>query len=1150
MKEDGVLVKMANKIYGTTLWGAELLRAIENETDSGRLNRGKTYANTGKIYDVGLGAQSISAKVRGNYSPYYNAVLIFTQFTKGDARVILEFIDNNPFVLADIINGKLPKELLDFISKNEIELFRGFDMSCNCFDYEGTYACKHITALYYMLVNEIDKNPFMLLKLRGLDLVKHYNIEEDLQVPYPLELKYTENMDTQVSQDDIQIVKLENYTAFILSMLSDFPPFSHVDYKEVLREFYKKANRELPLVICPIRDENIDKIQRILQNSKLSFHVKNDIQVAKFKISSELLNEKENLALFDTYKFQFEDDHLFITPTNLFNLFVSFEDDYGSSSYKYLFYLFRVAYILIENSGFIPTVLEGKDFIQILYKPLLSIESIGKQMDFLSELSPIIAYINEKCLDAKSGTNYILSAILTDFVPHLNFMHKQQKANPPAISRSFFNGKLLQTKDFENKNIAYAISNYFSVFDIVKSNYKYKIYIDSHKGNYEFFIKVEDKISNFEHHLQEAVLHFNKIEIIKFLSFLSQFLPKIKELLDTKSILFTRDELEEFLLKTSSIMSNLGVNIILPKELKNLLKPKLSLSVKSTNKSFKSFFTLDGMLEYDWQIAIGDATISISEFEELLKSGKELIEFKDNFVVITPEAAKAMFAQINRKTKLNKFDILQAKLNDEAFLDNDLDKFFDDIFTPRQIDIPISLRANLREYQIRGFQWNINNLLNGFGSILADDMGLGKTIQAITTLLYLIENNHIKERIVVVVPTSLLTNWEREIEKFAPSLSYFSFYGAKRVMQEADITITTYDLVRRDIETFKKLKIDCLIIDEAQKIKNPDTNITKAIKSLKAKYKIALSGTPVENNLSELWSIFDFSLPKYLKTLKDFTTNYAKDIEIHKDREKIEKLKKITAPFMLRRLKTNKDIISDLPAKIIIDEYATMSKEQASLYQTVVDDTMKQLDGDNAKGLIFKLIISLKQICNHPRNFDKTSNMDVSLSGKTELLMTLLDTIMILDEKVLIFTQYTQMADILSEIIQKELLTTPLILKGDMTKKRRDEVVEKFQNDNRYKVFILSLKAGGVGLNLTAANHVIHYDLWFNPAVENQATDRAFRIGQTKKVTVHRLITQNSFEEKIDKMIKSKQELSDLSVNIGENWLKDMDKDDLKKIFS
>jgi len=1144
------ILYMAKKIYGTTVWGKEFLSAIENETDDGRLSRGKTYANTGKIYDVKLSINKISAKVVGNYSPYYNTSLSFTPFPKGDCGVIIKFIDDNPFVLADIIRGKLSSLLLNFMKTNEINIFRGFKMGCNCYDFYGDYPCKHIAALYYALTSEIDKNPFILFKLRGLDLVEHYNIKEDLKLPYPLTLTYAKDISQLILEDTISILKQTNHTNFILSMLGDFPAFSHINYKEVMGEFYKKANKELPLVISPIRDENIDKIQRILQDSTISLIVKNDIGVAKFQIESELLKESENVALFTKYIFIFDVDTFFITPTNLFNLFASFDDDNGSASYKYLFYLFRVAYILIENSGFIPAVLEMDGYIEIIYKPLLCIESIQKQVEILSDNAPIIAKKENLYLDKESGTNYILSAILTDFVPKLKFMHKQEKNNPPLLSRSFFSGRLLQTKDFEYGNIAYSIANYFSVFDIVKGNYKYKVSIDGVVGDYTLAILVEDKTTYKEFPLIDALKLDGKIELIKFLSFLSQFFPSTQSLIHKTTIPFTQQELEEFLLKTSLIISNLGVEIIFPKELKNLLRPKLTLSAKSSSKSFKSFFTLDGMLEYDWQIAIGDELISASEFEELLKSGKELLQFKENYIIITPEEAKAIFSQINRKTKLTTFDILQAKLNDEAFLSKDLELFFEDIFTPKNITIPTTLGANLREYQQRGFEWNINNLLNGFGSILADDMGLGKTIQTIASLLYLKENNHIKNKIIVVVPTSLISNWEKELEKFAPTLSYFSFYGTKRVMKEADITITTYDLIRRDIETFKSLKIDCLIIDEAQKIKNPDAIISKAIKSLKAKYKIALSGTPVENNLSELWSIFDFSLPKYLKSLKEFTNIYAKDIEIHKDVEKIEKLKQITAPFMLRRLKTNKDIICDLPDKLIIDEYATMTKEQASLYQSVLDETMKQIDDKDSKGLIFKLIISLKQICNHPRNFDKTSEPLAKLSGKTELLLTLLDNIIIQDEKVLIFTQYTQMADMLVELVQKELFTTPLILKGDMNKVQREAVVEKFQNDNRYKIFILSLKAGGVGLNLTAANHVVHYDLWFNPAVENQATDRAFRIGQTKKVTVHRLITKNSFEEKIDKMIKSKQELSDLSVNIGENWLKDMDKDELRELFT
>lgn len=1141
---------MSRAKYGTTLWGAEFLKAIERETDSGRLSRGKTYANTGKVYDVKLDAKKIEAKVKGNYKPFYATKMTFEQFTKGDKNFILKHIDENPLILADIMKSKLSPELLKFLKLNEINLFHGFDMSCTCPDFYGSWACKHIAGLYFMLVNEIDKNPFILFSLRGLDIIQHYGIKKDLEIKYPLNIEFCSPEATFHIENEFHIIGMQNQENFILSLLESKPPFSSVDYKVVLEEFYKKSSKELPLVVSHINSEDIQKIQRVLQASSIKAEVTQDISKASFRIQSPLLKNSEVSKLFDEYAQKVGKDGLKITPTNLFNLFISFGDDFGGDEYRYLFNLYRVAYIFVKNSCFIPCVYEDTKDIQIFYKPLLSLESTLKQIELLSSIAPNMLTFNKKQLTQKSQTELLLSVVLTDFIPHLNFMHKKQKNNPPKISYTFFRGEKYRVDRFEDKNLAYSINNYFSIFEILKSDYKYKVFIDKKDNNYILYLKVQDKLTLKEYCLSDAIDVFNKMQVIKFVSFLKEFLPQISLLLDEKSIKITREVLEEFLLRTSTIISNLGVSIILPKELKNLLKPKLALSVKSSNKSLKSFFTLDGMLEYDWQLSIGDELISMEEFAQLLSSSKELIEFKDNFIVITPEEAKAIFAQVNKKTKLNKFDILQAKLSGDASFDIDLDSFFEEIFKVKTVEVPKTLQANLREYQQRGFEWNVNNLLNGFGSILADDMGLGKTIQAICTILYLKENDYIKHRVIIVVPTSLLSNWESELDKFAPTLTYFSYYGSKRELLDADILITTYDIIRRDMSIFKKQKIDCLIIDEAQRIKNPDTALSKSIKSLKAKYKVALSGTPVENNLSELWSIFDFTLPKYLKTLKDFTKNFAKDIEINKDINKVKKLKQITAPFMLRRLKTDKNIIDDLPAKIVIDEYATMTKEQASLYQNTVDETMKQIDIGDSKGLIFKLIVSLKQICNHPRNFDKVSPNSVELSGKTKLLINILENIIIQDEKVLIFTQYVEMGEMLMELIQKELLTTPLYLKGSMSKKQRDEVVQKFQNDSRYKVFILSLKAGGVGLNLTAANHVVHYDLWFNPAVENQATDRAFRIGQNKKVNVYRFITKNSFEEKIDKMIKAKQELSDLSVNIGESWLKDMDRGELEDIFS
>ncbi len=985
---------------------------------------------------------------------------------------------------------------------------------------------------------------FILFSLCGFDLIKHYDIENEINIEYPLSLNpYKEQ---EISHEDLEIIKLKDNSSFILSMLSSNPPFAPIDYKEVMEEFYKKVPKSLIQNVSPIQNENIDKIERLFQNSDFKFVLEHNIHDSKFQVINPLLSDSKDL--FNSFDVEFNTKGFEISIMDLFRLFISFEDDNGSASYHFLFYLFRVAYLSIDAKAFIPSVVENKKSFFIAYKLLRSIPEVQEQLNSLSKIAPKMVKYKRKYIDTISSTEAILSATISNFVISMDFSHKKLKNNPPAISYTFFHGKELKVKSFEESNLASSIYNYFSIFDIIKSQYSYQIYIDKKRDDYTLSIKV--KYKQKEYLLNQSLTYLNRMEILKFISFLNNHLSETSILLDNDFVTLSQNRLEEFLLNTSTIISNLGINIILPKELRNLLKPKLSLKVSSKNKNLRTFFDLKSMLEYDWQIAIGDEVISVAEFEKLVESGKELVAFKDNFVVISPEEAKNIFAQIKRKRKLDTFEILQAQLNGEAFLSKELELFINNLLKPKAIKIPTSLQANLRAYQERGFSWNINNLLNGFGTILADDMGLGKTIQAITTILYLKENGFIQKRVVIIVPTSLLNNWENELEKFAPTLGFFSYYGLKRKLEKSDILITTYDIARRDLNILKKEKIDCLIIDEAQKIKNPNTETTKAIKSIKAKYKIALSGTPVGNNLSELWSIFDFSLPKYLKTLKDFNKNYAKDIEIQKDIQKIEKLKKITAPFMLRRLKSDKSIAPDLPEKIIIDDYSTMTKNQATLYQTVVDESFKAMESEeNSGALVLKLIISLKQICNHPRNYDKISDIDISLSGKSQQLITRLDTILKRDEKVIIFTQYTEMGDILVKIIEDNLLTTPLYIKGSQSKKKRDEIVDSFQNDPKHKIFILSLKAGGVGLNLTSANHVIHYDLWFNPAVENQATDRAFRIGQNKNISVYRFITKNSFEEKIDKMIKAKQELSNLSVNIGENWLADMSKDELREIF-
>jgi SNF2 family DNA or RNA helicase len=442
----------------------------------------------------------------------------------------------------------------------------------------------------------------------------------------------------------------------------------------------------------------------------------------------------------------------------------------------------------------------------------------------------------------------------------------------------------------------------------------------------------------------------------------------------------------------------------------------------------------------------------------------------------------------------------------------------------------------------------------GFGCILADDMGLGKTVQSIAVMLRLKEEGLLAHGCLVVAPAALLENWERELEHFAPPLSVSRYHGAgRRLTGGRDVFLSTYQTAVRDAAKLRKKDFSLLVIDEAHLIKNAGTVMSQTVKSLRSRFRLALSGTPVENRLEDLRSLFDFILPGYLGSPAEFRGEFRYPIEVLRSAEKAETLRRITSPFLLRRLKTDRSIIKDLPEKVIVNEYAVLEKEQAALYESVVSDSMEKsahLDDPGLRSaLILKLLTSLKQICDHPRVYDKESPAVSALSGKAWLLITLLEEILHSGEKALVFSQYVETLDCLFRIAAAELGEAALIYHGGLGQKERGAIIDRFQNESSARLLLISLRAGGLGLNLTAASRVIHYDLWYNPAVENQATDRAFRIGQRRNVFVHRFITKNTFEEKIDAMLSSKRELADMTVSSGESWLTRMTHEELKELF-
>jgi SNF2 family DNA or RNA helicase len=440
-------------------------------------------------------------------------------------------------------------------------------------------------------------------------------------------------------------------------------------------------------------------------------------------------------------------------------------------------------------------------------------------------------------------------------------------------------------------------------------------------------------------------------------------------------------------------------------------------------------------------------------------------------------------------------------------------------------------------------------------------MGLGKTIQTLALIQRDWETGD-RHPVLLICPTSVVSNWQKEAARFTPALPVMVHHGVgrnkgeefKKIAAKQAMVISSYALLHRDLETFKEVDWAGVILDEAQNIKNPETKQAKAARTLKADYRIVLTGTPVENHVGDLWSLMEFLNAGFLGTASEFKNGFFIPIQAGRDPKAAERLKRLTGPFILRRVKTDKAIISDLPEKMEMKVFCNLTKEQASLYEAVVKETMEKLDeteGIQRKGVVLATLSKLKQVCNHPAQFLGDNSPIPGRSGKLARMTEMVEEMVEVGDRALIFSQFAEMGSILQRHLQEKFGQEVLFLHGRVPKKQRDEMVERFQSgDNGPSLFVLSLKAGGTGLNLMRANRVIHYDRWWNPAVENQATDRAFRIGQTKNVQVHKFICAGTLEDKIDEMIERKKEIADKVLGTGEGWLTELSTAELKNLFA
>ena len=674
----------------------------------------------------------------------------------------------------------------------------------------------------------------------------------------------------------------------------------------------------------------------------------------------------------------------------------------------------------------------------------------------------------------------------------------------------------------------------------------------------------------------------------------ARVLPQMEKSLESARPTGMELETEEaysFLRQSAPLLEQNGFGVLLPPWWERPgsrlgIKLRLKDAPKKESRIGPALFGLNALVKYDWQLSLGDCALTEAEFAELARLKVPLIQIRGEWMELRPQEIEAAikFFQKNRNREMTLAEALRLAQNlpsqrlpdvesplpilglqAEGQIEEMLSALSDPGGRMEPVCPPQRFQGTLRPYQLRGVSWLLYLHSLGLGACLADDMGLGKTVELIAFLLHERENEDNEPTdgpgpALLICPLSVVGNWQKELERFAPHLRVLVHHGLNRLFGHdflesvagKDVVITTYALAQRDEEDLSAVPWSHVVLDEAQNIKNQAARQTQSIKRLKAEQKIALTGTPVENRLSELWSIMDFLNPGYLGSAESFRKDFVLPIEKYKNKRRSEALRSIIQPFILRRLKTDPTVINDLPDKIEMKVNCNLTPEQASLYAAVVEEMLGRIEsteGIERKGQILAALTKLKQICNHPALFLQDGSPLDGRSGKLSRLEEMLYEAAAEGDRALIFTQFAGMGAMLRHDLQEKLGIEALFLHGKTSKKQRDDMIQRFQAGGS-PIFILSLKAGGFGLNLTAANQVFHFDRWWNPAVENQATDRAFRIGQKKNVFVHKFVCLGTLEEQIDQMIEQKKALAESVIGTSEAWLTELSNDALRQMLT
>ena len=1160
--------------YGTSWWGKEFLAALQRMDYSGRLSRGQTYANKGLVENIQQPRPGkLTAEVQGSQPRPYRVRLDWTPWPTTQAGRVLQAIRDNPALHGQLLTGTLPPELLEVVRAQGLTLFpqefTELNADCSCPDW--AVPCKHMAAVFYVMAGAIDADPFELFRMRGLDLREALTPPEEEAndaVPELTDLlqpvagtpifNWDEALATSIDfghfadQGWEAVRRLPEQPAFDAG--GDFQAFLNKVYTQSARYASKLWKKEATAPVTEL----------LPPATQLELHLDADLHLIRLAAYDEQdearLDLTTDAALLDWLQ-QIE----------------QLEPHLLNKEARSLLLAFQLARTQVQRKSLVPALLHDAPDTSYLiqYLPVATTEELTDTLQRFDRLvAPTLLYVErEEFYEFRSeqAGRQLLAALMGCMIREATAgMEEDNPARRLFLLRGRQRFTLVGTEGFGE-----AVHRYLGQLHLADQRFSPVVRVVEVDDGLSVDVLVHDREQADKSQPPVPLGEWltgaeraDRLRLIKTLSFLAGHFPQLSDYLAAQgagTMHFSVHNFTPVLTAVLPSMEALGIRVLLPAPLRKLLRPQLGLiaQTKPGTQVFElsGIVSLHNILQFNWQLALGDQFLSKEEFMQLAESAGGLVRWKEQYVMLDrTEVARLIDKLAAGQPELKPHERLQALFTEEyeggpVRLGPELTRLITRLREGSAPATPPGLNATLRPYQERGYAWLHTNAALGFGSVLADDMGLGKTLQVITLLLKYVEEGLLeREKAIVIVPTSLLGNWQREIARFAPALTVHLYHGSTRNLPDDSdyhVLLTTYGVVRSE-EGLAKLSWRVAVIDEAQAIKNPSAKQTRAVKKIKAAVRIAMSGTPVENRLLDYWSLLDYTLPKFLGSRKYFNEQYGRPIQGEHDRRVAARFQRLTAPFVLRRLKTDRDIITDLPDKVVQTEHCALTPEQTALYQSVIAENMRrveQSEGIGRQGLILKLITALKQVCNHPAQFLKRGAADFGQSGKAELLRERLTSILENGDKALIFTQYREMGELLQQMIRKEFgLETPFLHGGSSTK-QRDEMVDRFQTDSDTPLLLVSIKAGGTGLNLTAANHVIHYDLWWNPAVEAQATDRAYRIGQERTVFVHRLVTAATFEEKIDQLIQSKRDLADLSVVEGERSLGGMGNRELGELM-